>query len=194
MRIDVTKEWLAEKLAATPDEPAAGFRQPIITLTINKDGTVSQGVRQVKYQPLRRRTNDQDMPTASGFLFVADDLECRYPRVLLIKRSGYCHNHPGTWAFPGGGIEHTESSLLAATRECMEEIGFDPRVFNRSYSCTESLGVADGFETFLMCVNREFDCQLNQEHDAYTWARMDALPQPMHPNALAVINELKMRY
>src|SRR5262245_54214011 len=42
--------------------------------------------------------------------------------VLIARRSMYVHR-PGTWAFPGGALDHGESAEECAIREADEELG-----------------------------------------------------------------------
>ncbi|WP_019573346.1 DUF2213 domain-containing protein [Curvibacter lanceolatus] len=110
-------------------------------------------------------------PVAAGILYRADT-----GRVLLLKR-GMGGNHPGTWAFPGGGIEEGESPLEAAIRESREETAHTPA------AGLELLGTTpDGvFQVFLCAGEPEFFPTLNAEHDGYVWALPDDQPQPLHP-------------
>jgi 8-oxo-dGTP pyrophosphatase MutT (NUDIX family) len=48
------------------------------------------------------------------------------PSVLLTRRSRHLSRHPGQLSFPGGAIDHGESSLEAALREAREEVGLEP--------------------------------------------------------------------
>ncbi len=49
------------------------------------------------------------------------------PDVLLIQRSAHLRSHAGQPAFPGGGIDDTDDSVVAAAlREAEEETGLDP--------------------------------------------------------------------
>lgn len=49
------------------------------------------------------------------------------PTILFIRRSSTLRAHSGEIAFPGGGIDPTDSSpIMAALREAQEEIGLDP--------------------------------------------------------------------
>lgn len=47
------------------------------------------------------------------------------PHVVLTRRSTSLSSHQGQIAFPGGRLEHGETSLQAALREAREEIGID---------------------------------------------------------------------
>lgn len=49
------------------------------------------------------------------------------PDVLLIERSAHLRSHAGQPAFPGGGIDDTDTDAVAAAlREAEEETGLDP--------------------------------------------------------------------
>lgn len=53
-------------------------------------------------------------------------LQNQVPKILFIKRASYKGVHSSQMAFPGGKLEHTDSSLLhCAIRETKEEIGLD---------------------------------------------------------------------
>lgn len=53
-----------------------------------------------------------------------DDPRPPIPGVVVIKRG--IEPYKGSWAFPGGYIDHAEDWRQAASRECHEEIGFKP--------------------------------------------------------------------
>jgi len=99
--------------------------------------------------------------------------------VLLLKRSALCNKHPGEWAFPAGRMEGREDARAAAMREMLEETGHT--VVN-----PEPLGSYDSdgvhFTAFRGRTSR-FTPRLNYEHTAFTWAKLNALPQPLHPGA-----------
>ena len=49
------------------------------------------------------------------------------PTILFIRRSSTLRAHSGEIAFPGGGVDPIDSTLImAALREAQEEIGLDP--------------------------------------------------------------------
>lgn len=137
-----------------------------------------------KQGPVRIRTHDAE-PGAkyAGFLFVVTGNGS--PSVLLLRRSG--PDHYGQWAFPGGHIEPGETALMAAVRECYEETGWDPRGWTDAYANSHSLGVSNGFETFVQCLKRGFMPSLNDEHDAWQWSPIHELPPNMHPNGVEFI-------
>src|SRR5437016_3444943 len=59
------------------------------------------------------------------------------PTLIFIRRASTLRSHGGEIAFPGGGVEPADSSLvMAALRETEEEIGLDP-------SGVEVLGVLE---------------------------------------------------
>lgn len=139
-------------------------------------------------RPIRVRTHDADLPAKyAGFMFVVTTGDT--PAVLLVRRTGA--DHQGEWAFPGGHIEPGESSLMGACREVYEETGWDPRGWAQSFANSASLGVREGFETFVQCLPRGFMPTLNDEHDAWTWCPIDELPDNTHPNAAAFITNFR---
>lgn len=120
--------------------------------------------------------------SAAGILFVQGG------RVLLLKRSDSAKDAPGTWGFPGGGIEAGETPEDAARRELQEECGYTykgPLV--PLYTSPE------GFECFGAAVPHPTEPKLNDEHTAARWAPFDDLPQPLHPGMteLAKLRDVK---
>lgn len=115
-------------------------------------------------------------PTAAGILFVHDG------RVLLLKRAASAQDAPGTWGFPGGGIEPGETPEQAARREYGEECGDEPY----AGALTPLYVSSDGFQCFGATGYAE--PQLNDEHTDWGWFGFDDLPSPLHPG----MKELKM--
>lgn len=63
-----------------------------------------------------------NVPAISNKPLVSADLD-----VLLIERAATLNDHPGQVAFPGGGVDATDDSIVAAAlREGQEETGLDP--------------------------------------------------------------------
>jgi 8-oxo-dGTP pyrophosphatase MutT (NUDIX family) len=64
------------------------------------------------------------------------------PFLVFAKRTERVGHHKGQISFPGGAVEPTDGSpLAAALRECLEEIGLPP-------VAVEPLGALDDTETF----------------------------------------------
>ena len=49
--------------------------------------------------------------------------------VLVVHKADFLRRHAGEMAFPGGKLEHNESFLACAMRECLEEVGFDQQCY-----------------------------------------------------------------
>jgi 8-oxo-dGTP pyrophosphatase MutT (NUDIX family) len=63
------------------------------------------------------------------------------PSILLTRRADHLEKHSGQVAFPGGKVEDSDDSpIAAALREAEEEIGLDP-------SYVEIAGVLDTYQT-----------------------------------------------
>ncbi|MGJ0509106.1 MAG: DUF2213 domain-containing protein [Methylocystis sp.] len=113
------------------------------------------------------------MSNAAGIMYETDG------RVLLVLRSADSEQG-GTWAFPGGKIEAHETPEQAARRESFEEVGHNPTGEMRQIS-------DDGnFVTYKICGER-FTPILNSEHTSAKWATRDALPSPLHPGVMEII-------
>lgn len=108
-------------------------------------------------------------PKAAGILFVSGG------HVLLLKRSDSAKDAPGTWGFPGGGIEPGETPEAAARRELHEECGY---VYEGPLASLYTS--TDGFKCYGAALAKPFDPKLNDEHTAARWAPFDELPAPLH--------------
>jgi 8-oxo-dGTP pyrophosphatase MutT (NUDIX family) len=108
---------------------------------------------------------------AAGVMFQTDD-GC----VLLMRRKD-----DGTWSFPGGRIEDGETPAEAAAREAEEETG---REVGEEDLVPHTRRIREGidFATFLCKVPDQFSIEMNEEHDAFQWAKVDDLlaqePEP----------------
>lgn len=124
----------------------------------------------------RTVTLDSSTRRAAGIVFLTDD-----ERVLLIKRAPGA-DHAGTWGLPAGGVEPGETDKQAAIREAAEEVAVDVISPERM----KKIWDRDGFTCFVLRCP-VFRVVLNHEHTAHTWARVDELPSPLHPNVAAQI-------
>lgn len=98
--------------------------------------------------------------------------------ILLIKR-GVEQDHPGEWAFPGGHLKDDESPKDAAIREFNEEVGGD--VSDAAY-----VGKFGKFAAFVRD-GESFDVKLSDESQDYGYFAPHALPTPMHPRAIEIL-------
>lgn len=101
--------------------------------------------------------------------------------VLFLKR-GEQSDHPGTWCFPGGGVEPGEAQSESARRELKEETGL-------TVGDLRPLDARGGFVTFRGETSGESAPRLNAEHTDFAWAPPDAPPQPLHPGVAATLGE-----
>lgn len=131
---------------------------------------------------------------AAGVLIIASD-----GKALFLKRGPKCPS-PGTWCFPGGGIESGESALDAALRETEEETGCrlkadDLALWARRIAENEDGEIVD-FTTFIARNIEPFAPQLGPkdapESVAYAWAPPDQPPEPLHPGCRIALAKIGM--
>ena len=74
-----------------------------------------------------RRALLDDIPGAAGDPTLTGDIEgtAGGAAVLLTRRGANLRGHRGQWALPGGRVDHGETVLEAAIRECSEEVGLE---------------------------------------------------------------------
>lgn len=104
-------------------------------------------------------------------------------RVLLLKR-GDGGDYPGHWCFPGGHVHFDEPFEDAARRETLEETGF--AVLGAIRQIATSSAGETSFTTYARNVP-PFEPVLSDEHTEAKWAKLDELPEPMHPGALLTL-------
>ena len=126
---------------------------------------------------------DDDAQHAAGIMFIT-------PRgqVLFIKRAA-SSDHPGEWAFPGGGIEAGETPEQAAVREAHEEVGSVPDG-ERELLDERDNGHGVRFTTYRHQLKGLFEPKLNGEHTEYRWALPSDPPQPLHPGVALTIQHM----
>jgi 8-oxo-dGTP pyrophosphatase MutT (NUDIX family) len=119
---------------------------------------------------------DSEPVQAAGSLIIADG------NVLFLRR-GNGGDHPGEWAFPGGGVEAGESPEDAARRETMEETGYEPHKLIQIAKASDG---AVEFTTFYHeC--RPFEVALSDESTEYLWSPIGSWPEPLHPGCRYVL-------
>jgi len=99
-----------------------------------------QGVTALKLRALRSTAGNPERPnrTAAVLVPILDKPE---PEILLTVRSELLTQHPGQVSFPGGSVDHTDSSAVnTALREAEEEIGL-------TISHVSPLGFLDRLDT-----------------------------------------------
>ena len=104
-----------------------------------------------------------------------------YQEVLLQKRADL-----RIWAFPGGGLETTESPEQSAIREALEETGYHIRVekFIGEYRRPQ---LNDVRYIFKGTVIGGQPVERNQETLAVGWFPMDILPHPLGPSVVSIL-------
>jgi 8-oxo-dGTP pyrophosphatase MutT (NUDIX family) len=100
-------------------------------------------------------------------------------RFLLIQKSS--GKHQGTWGLVGGTNLANENPWQGLTREIEEEIGFLPDIKKtlplEKFVSNDSIF---NFHTYFCLVDNEFVPILSDEHIAWGWFSMSALPKPIH--------------
>lgn len=100
-------------------------------------------------------------------------------RVLLVQKQ--YGKHAGRWGLVGGKNTKEETSWTGLVREIEEEIGNYPKI---EKVLPLDKFVSDdnyfNFTTFFCLVNNEFLPTLSEEHMAWGWFDLAALPKPVH--------------
>jgi 8-oxo-dGTP pyrophosphatase MutT (NUDIX family) len=100
-------------------------------------------------------------------------------RFLLIQKSS--GKHQGSWGLVGGTNLADENPWQGLTREIEEEIGFLPDIKKtlplEKFVSNDSIF---NFHTYFCLVENEFVPILSDEHIAWGWFSMAALPKPIH--------------
>ncbi len=98
--------------------------------------------------------------------------------LLLQKKEG---KHSNKWGLVGGTNFNNETAWQGLTREITEELGYLPDIKKtfplEKFVSTDSLF---NFHTFFCVVEEEFLPILSDEHLAWGWFSLSALPKPLH--------------
>lgn len=126
------------------------------------------------------------MNSGAGVMFMSPN-----GSVLFLRRSEQ-GDEAGKWAFPGGRTEPGETPEVTARREAKEEVGNDcGGDCGRMVQADQRQVGATNFTTYLAPAPREFQPQLNGEHNSYAWRPLNNPPQPLHPGVKQTLDELK---
>jgi len=111
----------------------------------------------------------------SGALFCAKSTQ----RFLLLQKA--TGKHAGTWGLVGGTNLAGENPWQGLQREIAEEIGTVPNVKKtlplEKFVSNDSVF---SFHTYFCLVDEEFIPTLSNEHAAWGWFDLRALPKPVH--------------
>lgn len=123
------------------------------------------------------------LPAAAGTMI----MDPAY-HVLFVQRSKKV-DKPGSWCFPGGGLEAGESPADCAARETKEEVGHDCALDSLKGLDRREVDGVD-FATYHTICNR-FKPQLSDECTAARWVPWGAWPQPLHPGVAATLESIE---
>lgn len=121
-----------------------------------------------------------DKIVCSGALIYARSVR----RFLLVQKAH--GKHTGTWGLVGGTNHEHENPWSGLQREVQEEIGHLPAFIKtmplETFVSNDSVF---NFHTYFCIIDDEFIPTLSDEHTAWGWFSLDALPKPLH-NGLAL--------
>lgn len=116
-----------------------------------------------------------DAIVCSGALLYAKDTH----RILLIQKA--TGKHQGRWGLVGGTNLINENPWQGLQREIEEEIGFLPDISKtlplEKFVSNDSIF---NFHTYFCILEHEFMPILSEEHFAWGWFNLAALPKPVH--------------
>lgn len=108
------------------------------------------------------------MNKSAGIIVIDGDRD----EVLLLQRPS------GEWGLPGGKTEEGEDAAQTACRETYEETGCN--ISREKLVPVRSVLTADGFQfTCFKAVVDKFEPVIDEEHIAWGWFPLTALPEPM---------------
>ena len=94
------------------------------------------------------------------------------------------------WSIPGGKQEKNETSWETACRETREEIGTLPTGIE--IGKFPDFHKKNYFVTYVVMIEKSFDCTLSEEHLDYKWINFDEINQyNLHERLLRKINLFK---
>lgn len=122
----------------------------------------------------------------AGVLIVARSTS----RVLLLLRNEHS-TYPSTWSIVAGHVKKGEHMFDGLKREVKEEINIDPEIIDY-YLAKHEQGndVESEFYYYIGFVDKEFECELNNENDNWGWFNKNNLPTPLFPHTATKIENL----
>lgn len=114
--------------------------------------------------------------------------------VLALRRGLTDPWMPHRWNFPGGRVEVGETPVQGVLRELHEEAGIrlPPRELRWAFSyCRQGMKVTHVFWAKLR--RRPRVVSRDGEHDAATWCKLTAIPQPSIPPVRDVVERVTGR-
>lgn len=119
-------------------------------------------------------------------------------KVLLLRRSATDERRPGTWDFPGGGVEPGEEVFAGVARELYEEASLSVSSADLTlvYAATEAWAPSDESITRFLFVTHLRDqptITLSFEHDDFKWTDVATalidFPHPFYSAGLRYAQE-----
>lgn len=111
--------------------------------------------------------------------------------VLFVRRSNKV-DHPGSWCFPGGGLEAGETPAECAARETREETGHDCALDQMRTLDQRQLPGGPDYTTYCELCD-QFRPKLTDEHTAFAWVPWGDWPQPLHPGVQATLEGMQQQ-
>ena len=129
--------------------------------------------------------DEETLPHAAGAVSITPQGEA-----LFVKRCPGS-DYPGTWCWPGGGLETGEDARTAAAREHAEETGrpMDPKDLLEHPLDRRTMDGVD-FATYVAPTKSRYPVKLSDEHTEYKWAPLSKPPGPLHPGVEATLGRL----
>lgn len=98
---------------------------------------------------------------------------------ILLLRRAQSDSFPGTWEFPGGGLDYDEHPEVSIEREVMEEAGLKIQAVKPISVITHK-----GHHDSVQVIRITYECKLiktkqkiklSPDHDSYRWVKIEEL-------------------
>lgn len=170
---------------------------PIDDRILRDKGTVSKkekqdaGDEEILFIGSTRLSGNEERGFGAGLLIY----DPSNGKILLLKRTRL-GTHPGYWDFAGGHVEVGESIFEGAVREGEEELGGLPGLkidFQPVWTHPGSNFSFASFLAYLEPSQKDWEPDINSEHEEWGWFSPESLPYPVLPEAISVIKMLLPR-